>query len=332
MDNSDDNHDNRKSPEDRLLNSGNKPFRLNTRRAKALTRKLLQPHGIIGKSVKHNQYGRNRLFVVNGSLFVKQIISQERSAAEHDAILNFTGSQFFLSPSFVSHSLGIFVYPYIKGSINLDELARHDSLSALSRLVSLSETYFIAAQNVKCSAPTILKKFIDGPIPAANSFFDMSPALRHMYAKVQASSIINIASFSSYTGPFHPSHGDLKLDNFLVEGTNTLVVDWEMYSLAPCGWDLACIIGSTFFACARHASTGKSQANFFDALAAVHAIIKNFNSANNVKWALSDVHLIWLIVHYFLERLCSEAVLKQLLNPMDEVLFELMQAIYLGKV
>lgn len=209
----------------------------------------------------HPQSGRNRLLLAtsqtNGSqYFVK--LQPFGQATEAEAISAVSGSPIVLRPLVACAAKGITVYPYLPQARDLNEVVKSEPRAVLAALALLARDLPLLE---RVEPPASLKERrlqFDLPYPQLGQILDCSQACLAVVEQVQNGQLRHAFDMPETSSPVF-SHGDIKLDNVLLEDDRIWLIDWEAAALAPAGTDSATLAATAIIAIVRSAGSSASE-------------------------------------------------------------------------
>lgn len=191
----------------------------------------------------------------------------------------------------------------------------------------------LAALDVRRALPRLSSRAapFDFPYPECSQVLDCSAAMEELFAIVQDRALVAAESVGAVDAlPSAPTHGDVKLDNILLQGADVFLVDWELFSSAPAGWSIASCVGMLFFAlAAAPEGAGAKAPAFSDLFEAAGAIYCDYvELLEHHVLPSPDVEAFSTMVQlYMLEQIASGAMFKRKLDPIDLALIEVVERI-----
>lgn len=166
------------------------------------------------------------------------------------------------------------------------------------------------------------------PVPECSQVLDCNVPLEELFRTIQEGGIVSQEAVDLVDDlPLAPTHGDIKLDNVLLQGGDVFLIDWELFSSGPAGWSIASCVGMVFFA-ATIASKEETP-SFSQMFAAAQKIFREYAELLD-RHGLSSPSIpsfATMVQLYMLEQVASGLMFKRQLDPLDRAVIEVVKHI-----
>lgn len=171
------------------------------------------------------------------------------------------------------------------------------------------------------------------PEPDCSQVLDCNAPLEELFRTIQEGGIVSQEAVDLVDDlPLAPTHGDTKLDNVLLQGSDVFIIDWELLSSAPAGWSIASCVGMVFFA-ATIASKEETP-SFSQMFEAAQKIFREYSELLD-RHGLSSPSIpsfATMVQLYMLEQVASGLMFKRQLDPLDRAVIEIVKHIGQSKL
>ncbi|MCC7477824.1 phosphotransferase [bacterium] len=232
---------------------------------------------------------------------------------------------FILPPIYVDQKLDVIVQPFLRNASTLELIARDSAKFVVGSLEQLAKSLIDSAIQLPITDRQ-LRFLIPAHVPILDrTTIDRSNAFFQVLNFVQSSPCLSVI-FDTADLRMTEAHCDLKLDNVVLDNTSLFLLDWELYSKAPLGWDIASCVGSMLIACSRQSKIAEETAPHLRSVFQVGRSLLDYLNAHLVsrgQKTISVPEFSHLVGRYLFERIASEACFKHYLGPMDMVLLDI---------